>query len=75
VQYTVNFQDYKYERAGRRLFASREEADRWAKAFVAESIRDEATASVYEDGNPEPLASWHNVVGRAVKCRKAAISK
>jgi len=65
-KYAVDYHSRSQEDSRTREFASRSEAVKWARAFVAEGVQGEATAVVYEIGNYVNLARYDNVNGKVV---------
>jgi hypothetical protein len=65
--YTVSYQGMKSDRLATREFAgdsAAKSAMKWAREFVRESYRNEATARVY---GPNGIAWYRNVHGKAVR--------
>lgn len=65
-KYIVTYRNMRNDQSSTREFPSLSAAKKWAREFVAESFRNEASAVVYEDGScAETMTRYDNVNGRA----------
>lgn len=67
MRYTVEYRNTKTDNPTSRPFSNESEAMVWAREFVRESYSNQATAICYADGNPEPIHTYRNVNGKAVR--------